>query len=388
MKIIHVTSLLSRRSAGVRAAVMSLARAQQSLGHDVHIVGLADEAFKATDHADFDGLRVTGCEITGPQVLGWSREMASRISTLSPEVLHVHGLWQGIAHAARQASRRSGAPFTISVHGMLGAVPLSYSPWKKRIARLLFQDAAFSNAACLHATSPFEVEEIRAFGLRNPVIEVPNGVELLPMPETTGSAGTKRHSVLSLGRIHPKKGLDVLIDAWAELEPAFPDWHLDLVGPDEGGHAAELSAQIEQLGLRRARISGPVYGAARDQLMAQSDIFALPTRSENFALTVGESLMLGVPVISSKGAPWQGLEREGCGLWVDLDARVFASALGDLMRRGPEERAAMGARGRAWMLRDFTWQAVAEQLVDGYRWMRADGPRPEHVHAPTRNARP
>ncbi|WP_394155663.1 glycosyltransferase [Loktanella salsilacus] len=377
MRIVHVTSLLSRRSAGVRAAVISLAREQQALGHEVHVVGLGDADYHAGDYSDFGDLPVTACDITGPEALGWSRGMAAAIKKIGPEVMHLHGLWQGIAQSVLAVHRRSGEPFIISVHGMLGAVPLTYSPGKKRIARLLFQDAAFDQAACIHATSTFEVQEIRAFGLGNSVVQLPNGVDELSLPEV---APDRAKSILSLGRIHPKKGLDVLVDAWARLEPEFPDWRLDLVGPDQNDHAAKLMTQITRLGLTRAKVSGPVYGASKDRLMAEARIFALPTRSENFALTVGESLMLGVPVVSSKGAPWEDLERESCGLWIDLGAESFAEALRRLMNLSDDERRAMGQRGRAWMQRDFTWPAVAAQLVDGYRWMRGEGSAPETLH--------
>lgn len=367
MKIAHVTSLLSRRSAGLGTAIQSLARAQQELGHDVYIIGQADRDYIDRDHSNFEGLSVRACSVTGPERLGYSRRMVHEICHVAPDVVHLHGLWLGISHSVLQAHRRSGVPYVISIHGMLGKVPLTYSSGKKRLARVLFQDACFAKATCLQATSVFEVEEIRAFGLQKPVFLIPNGVSPLPVP--VRRPRPDRKTVLSLGRVHRKKGLDVLIEAWARLEPDFPDWQVAIVGPDEGGHSAELQAQIDRLGLTRCHISGPVYGEARDALMAGAEIFALPTRSENFALTVGESLMLEVPVVSSKGAPWPGLETEGCGLWVDLQPESFAAALQKVMTLPVEARRAMGRRGRAWMLRDFTWSAVAAQALEAYDWM-------------------
>ena len=379
MKIVHVTSLLSRRSAGVRAAVESLARAQQDLGHAVCVVGQADRDYIGRDHVDLDGLAVRACPVTGPERLGYSRSMTQEILAAEPDVVHLHGLWLGISQSVLQAHRRGGIPYVISVHGMLGQVPLSYSPIKKRIARLLFQDACFAEAAALHATSVFEVDEIRAFGLTAPVVRIPNGVDPACVPDPRPRPG--RNTILSLGRLHRKKGLDVLIDAWARLEPDFPDWQVALVGPDEGGHAAELQARIDRLGLARCRLSGPVYGPARERLMAGAELFALPTRSENFALTVGESLMLEVPVVSSRGAPWPGLETEGCGLWVELGADSFAAALRRMMSLPADARRAMGRRGRAWMLRDFSWPEVAAQTVDAYAWVTGARPAPDCLAA-------
>ncbi len=374
MRIAHVTASLSRRGAGVREVVLHLARAQAAQGHDVAVIGLSDADFARADRADWQGLSVTACRARGPAAAGFAPAMGRALDAAAPDIVHLHGLWMYPGAAVLGWHRRSGRPYALSVHGMLSEVALGYSPAKKRLARALFQDRALASAACLHATGPAERAELRAFGLTGPVLCLPNGVAAAPVPPRPAPGGAR--TVLSLGRLHRKKGLDVLLDAWARIEAAHPGWRLALVGPDEGGHGAELAAQARRLGLARCTISGPVHGAARDAALAAADLFVLPTRSENFALTVAESLMMQVPVIASHGAPWLGLESEGCGLWVPLGAASLAGAMDRLMRLPGAERRAMGARGRAWMLRDFGWDGIAARMGCAYRWMQGTAPAP------------
>ena len=131
--------------------------------------------------------------------------------------------------------------------------------------------------------------------------------------------------------------------------------------------------------MQRVTIRGPVYGSEKTELMARAGVFALPTLSENFAITVAESLMLEVPVVSSQGAPWSGLETEGCGRWVPIGAPYMAAGLRQIMLSTDAERRDMGARGRAWMLRDFGWDGVASRMIGVYAWCLGRGERPGSV---------
>src|SRR5262249_10933006 len=147
------------------------------------------------------------------------------------------------------------------------------------------------------------------------------------------------------GRIHPKKGLDHLIRAWAKVETGYDHWRLRIVGPAELGHDAELRTLAENLKLSRVSIEPAIYGDRKYAAFREADIFVLPTLNENFAMTVAEALAAGTPVISTKGAPWAGLEVNRCGWWIDHGIEPLAAALNDAMTLPREELRAMGARG-------------------------------------------
>lgn len=364
-RIAHVTSGLDRHAAGVGVVVSALSAEQQSKGHEVRVFGLESSAWLGGDKdcwrgAPADAFRVLG----GSRSFGYAPGLARALARFDPEIVHLHGLWMYPALAVWRWHRRTGKPYVYSAHGMLSPVALGFSAWKKRIARHLFQDAALVRAAIVHATTETEAEEIRLFGLKNHIAVVPLGIHVTPVPVVPPEPFRR---VLSLGRFHPQKGLDRLIEAWSRLEVQFPGWALDLVGPGEGGYMAELQKLAESLNLQRVTIRAPLHGAERDACMAAAELFVLPTRGENFALTVPESLMMETPVIATHGAPWPGLVREGCGWWIEHGVEPLVDALEEAMRLSDEQRLILGQRGRAWMLRDYAWEAVADKMLDVYQ---------------------
>ena len=185
------------------------------------------------------------------------------------DVVHNHGIWLAPNLGAAAAARRAGKPFVCSPRGMLSAEALAFSSAKKRVVWALGQRAALQRARCLHATSEMELAEIRARGLKPPVAIIPNGIDIPPpAPHQVRGEASGLRTVLSLGRLHPKKGLDSLLHAWSRIEAAHPDWRLRIVGPAEDGHDKELAALAASLGLARVSIEGPVYGPGKLQLYA------------------------------------------------------------------------------------------------------------------------
>jgi glycosyltransferase involved in cell wall biosynthesis len=297
----------------------------------------------------------------------------------SAGVIHSHGLWLMPNVEAGRAAARARTPLVVSPRGMLAPAALAFSPLKKRAFWHLLQGPAISAAACLHATSEEEYGEIRDFGLAQPVAIIPNGIDLpAPDGEAAAAAGAGR-TVLSLGRIHPKKNQGALLRAWAELEPGHPAWRLRIVGPGEAGHDGELRALAARLGLTRVSIEAPVYGDAKFAIYRTADVFVLPTLNENFGLTVAEALASGTPVISTKGAPWRGLATEGCGWWIEHGEGPLATALARAMAMPRDALKAMGAKGRLWMERDFSWDRVAGDTVALYRWLAGAADMPATV---------
>jgi glycosyltransferase involved in cell wall biosynthesis len=163
------------------------------------------------------------------------------------------------------------------------------------------------------------------------------------------------------------------------VEAAHPNWRLRIVGPPEVDHDAELRALAATLKLSRVSIEPAIYGEEKYTAFRGADFFVLPTLNENFAMTVAESLAAGTPVISTKGAPWAGLEAERCGWWIDHGIEPLAAALSGAMAMPREELGALGRRGRAWVARDFGWDAIASKMTAVYAWLAGRAEPPEWV---------
>jgi glycosyltransferase involved in cell wall biosynthesis len=310
-----------------------------------------------------------------------SRALSSALhnTARTADVIHSHGLWLMPNISAGGAAAGGPTPLIVSPRGMLAPAALAFSRWKKQAFWALFQGPAIHGAACIHATSQQEYEEIRGFGLANPVAIIPNGIDLPEAATPQNAVPAVERVVLSLGRIHPKKGLARLVGAWSKVESSYPDWRLRIAGPPELGHDKELRALAASLRLTRISIEGPIYGEAKTVAYRHADVFVLSTLNENFGLTVAEALASGTPVISTKGAPWSGLEREGCGWWVEHGVEPLAAALAHAMTLPREALKAMGDKGREWMARDFSWECVARDMLDVYLWLSCSAEPPPAI---------
>jgi glycosyltransferase involved in cell wall biosynthesis len=168
------------------------------------------------------------------------------------------------------------------------------------------------------------------------------------------------------------------VDAWAKVKPA--GWRMLVVGPDENGHRMEVETLVQ-----KARLSGQwdfcgaLEGDEKRRVYENADLFILPTHSENFGIAVAEALAYGLPVITTHGAPWKLLEEERCGWWVPVSVAGVASALDDATRRSSDELMAMGKRGQTLVQERFSWDHVAEQFIDCYRWVLDSRSKPECV---------
>lgn len=377
MRIAFVTSTLSPAAGGLGTSVPATAAALDARDDvEVHVVGVADrgapEAWRAW------GRRVHAHRAYGPQAFAFAPALGRTLRDLAADVTDVQGLWVYPSLAHRRYQDRQARPYVVTPRGMLDPWALARSRWKKALVSRWFERRHLEGAACLRVTALMEARHVRALGLRQPLIVVPNGVDVPPLAAPIEPADGRRR-LLFLSRLHPKKGLPFLLRAWAALQERHPDWELVIAGPDEVDHRAEMTRLAAGLGLERLRWQEPVEGAAKAALYRSADLFVLPTHAENFGLVVAEALAHGVPVVTTVHAPWEGLAVHGCGWWIDLTEPALCTALDDAMRLPAAERRAMGVRGRAWMQRDFAWSAVGQQLHEAYIWMLGGGPPPAHV---------
>ena len=285
-----------------------------------------------------------------------------------PDVIHDHGVWLPINHRIAIVAQERRIPRIVSPRGMLEPWSLNHKKWKKKLAWWLYQHADLNTAAALHATAESEARQFECLGLSQPIHVIPNGVDI-PSPSSSNQPSTSSPSSLKtalfLSRIHPKKGLPLLVEAWAKAQPK--GWRMRIVGPDEAGHRREIEDMVAKAGLTEVwTFEGALDDKDKWECYRNADLFILPTHSENFGIAVAEALASGVPVITTTGTPWQGLTDTKSGWWIAPTASALADALQDACTLETSDLREMGNCGREWMLRDFTWKSVASRMTCAY----------------------
>ena len=375
MKLVHVIPHMDEEAAGPTQSVVRLCEALAAQGEvvDMHTMA-AKGAPKGVNLTVHDEWKPLGR-------FGFSLELVRSLAAASGscDILHNHSLWSFPNMAAGIAVGGKRARLVTSPRGTLAPAARARSRMKKRIFKPL-QWPALSRAQLLHATSEMEYADIREYGLRHPVVVIPNGIDIPDLSGDSsaglmGDAGHGRRRLLFLGRLHPIKGIELLLEAWQALQEAHPDWDLTIAGKGDETYVASLQALAARLKLKRVEFTGPVYGAAKTRLYVASHLFVLPTFTENFGMAIAEAQAHALPVITTRGAPWSDLASHRSGWWVERTHAEVVKALGEAMRLDPGALAQMGQHGRQWMISDFDWTSVAQQMAAAYRWV-VDGGTP------------
>jgi glycosyltransferase involved in cell wall biosynthesis len=298
----------------------------------------------------------------------------------SVDVVHTFGIWVPFSHGVARVARLLDVPSVLAPIGMLEPWALKQSARKKQLAMRLYQRGDLDRASVVHATALAEADNLRALGIKRPIAFIPHGVAL-PDESETAQAVTPQDGVrtaLFLSRIHPKKGLLELVGAWARLRPK--GWRVRVVGPDENGHRAEVERAIAKHGLRDSfEFMGQVAPEQKHRVIRESELLVLPTYSENFGLVVPEALGHGIPVLTTKGAPWSELEQTDSGWWIDTGVDALTQALEPILRLDRAELRRMGCNGRRLVSERYSWSSVAARHVELYSWLLGNGPKPSFV---------
>ena len=381
MRILHVIGSLDPADGGPPVIVSRLAAAQAVLGHDVTLMTYDTPEGRRYWEASRpvlpggDQVRVVHVPPGGglERVFGGAARRAARELMGGCDVVHLHSVWESILRVTAEEARAEGVPYTILLNGMLDTYQMQRKALKKRLAMALGYRRMLNGASALHMGNEVERRNCAPLGLDPPPLIVPNGItfaEIDPLPEP-GSFRARHPElgdhpyILFLSRLHYKKGLDYLADAFVLFSREEPDTHLVVAGPD-GGMQAEFEQTIASAGITdRVHVVGPLYGRDKNAAFHDAACFCLPTRQEGFTVVVNETLACGVPMVISEGAHRPDVGDADAGIIVELTARNVADAL--LRMMGDEAlRTRMGRNGRAHAERDLTWEAVARTMLEAY----------------------
>ena len=377
MKILHAIPSVDARSGGPIEGVKQMGSALLAMGHQVEVASLdaPEDPWVKNFPLPLHPL--------GPTRLGGFRYSNKWVPWLRAHAHHydaviVDGLWQYHGLGTWRALRGSRTPYFVFTHGMLDpwfkrTYPLKhlkkwlYWPWAEY--RLL-RDAEAVLFTCeeerLQARESFWLyrctEAVVPFGTKLPPQEGADLRErfLAAHPELKG-----KHCILFLGRIHEKKGCDLLVSAFCQLAPEHPELHLVLVGPDDADAVPNFLSQAQSSGLsKQVSWLGMLKGDDKWGAFHACDAFALPSHQENFGIAVAEAMGCGKPVlISNKVNIWREIEMGGGGLVGEDTLAGTVDTLRRWLAKAPTQRHEMGHKARATFLTHFTVEAMAEGVL-------------------------
>lgn len=372
MRILHVLTSIDPSTGGPANVLARLARVQSGRGHSVCVLTADDPASvqPVTSELRAAGVEHRACgPMRGPFAAGRAtrREIEGMLGA-GVDVVHIHGLWQHAPHTAAAAARAAGAPYIMRPCGMLDPWTLRQGRLKKRLFLALVARRHLNRAAALHYTTDTERRLVEPLHLRPRAFVIPNGLdwaefEALPARGAFRAAHGigQRPLIVFLSRVHHKKGLSLLLPAFAALRDASV--MLAIVGPGDAGYVEQLRAQAASLGVgERVIFPGMIAGRARLEALRDADLFCLPSYQENFGVSVIEALGVGTPVlISDQVNICSEVAAAEVGEVVPCEVEPLAQRMAAMLAdRG--RLAEMAARARPWVERTFRWDAIAAQI--------------------------
>ena len=252
-----------------------------------------------------------------PAMLRYLRQQAR--SHRGEIVLHNHGMWMMNSLYPAWISHQTGVPLVTSPRGAFSDWAMtSGSSFKKPFWSLLQRDAV-AKTACFHATAEHEITDIRRLGFKQPIALIQNGIDI---PDLCPLRKSPSKTILYLGRLHEGKGVDILLQAWSQIQSRYPDWRIVIAGSDvkhsqSSGYESFLLNIVRELRLNNVDFVGDIQGQRKQGLLSSADIYVLPSISENFGISIAEALSSATPVITTKGTPWHGLVTNNAGWWIN-----------------------------------------------------------------------
>lgn len=356
MIVLHYTPSIDLSSGGVGIYMQTLAKELGKLV-ELHI---------ATHHDDHE-LQIENCTV---HYLSKSYQAIPQfqqiINELHPDVVHSNTCWAPMASFAVNCAKKMNIPVVYSIHGMLEPWILNRHHWTRKVpALLLYQKKSLKNADVLLATAESERQNILKLGYNNQVEIVQNGVDIHDI--SIKKDWKKTNKIVFLSRIHPKKGIEFLIEAAAKLKSELTNQLFIIAGEGEDNYCRQLQTMAERQGVKGLfSFVGGVYGEEKWMLLRDADIVVLPTYSENFGIIVAEALASGTPVITTQGTPWQELESHHCGWWTEIGTEPLCKALKEYLNMNPDQLQQMGANGRQLVEDKYSTAIMARKMTELY----------------------
>ena len=379
MKILQTIAGFGAHSGGTSTCTYDLLVAMHGIGCDVDLmtVNVKDPTDKLMGHGE-EWIKALDNDCRTPY--GWSPNMTRFLRASDYDIYHTNGMWMHCNHETCTIARQKDKPYVITPHGMLYPQALARSAWKKKLLlNLGGVEKDLRHATCIHATCDAEMKHYRELGYTNPVAVIPN-----PMPIPSFIDDIKSEKSIKrigyLGRIHPYKNTEALINAWITLGNEVKDAQLIIMGRGDNEYEAKMHQLVARHNLTNVEFAGFVNGREKFERLASLTALCVPSITENFGMTVTEALSVGTPVIASLGTPWQELNTKHCGWWVDNDVETLADTISQALSLPQDEIEKMGNNGKRLVNEKYRDTQVAAMMKQLYEWVLYGGVKPDFLH--------
>jgi len=390
VKIAFLTPSLSRDAGGIFEIERRLAQSLAQLPDTSIEVYGAEDKYTSIDLPLWKPLEPKAYPYRGLDNFRYSPALRRGFLNCDAEVAHLHALWMHTSVILLAWAQRHGRPYVITANGMLEPWARRNAQMKKRIVSALYERRSLEGASCIQVNSQREAKSVREFGLRNPICIIPNGIDPPARTRSASKCGSQtpdeRKVLLYLGRLHSKKNLLALLDAWKTLQRSevgnrrSEGWMLAVAGWDQGGYEALLKKKARDLEVEDSVLFlGPMFGDDKAGVYQNATAFVLPSLSEGLPMAVLEAWAYGKPVLMTPECNLPEGFATDAAVKIDTTANGIAKGLVQLIEMTDSDCAAMGERGRALVAEKFSWPRVGEQMRSVYQWVLGGGPPPEAV---------
>jgi glycosyltransferase involved in cell wall biosynthesis len=379
MKVLQTIASMVINAGGPTTCTLNLVEGLRKINVEIDILtnDVVDEKDKLISTASFMKI------IKPPRETryGYSKTMTMWLkSNIRYDLYHSNAIWQYSTHATSKQAIQVKKAHIISPHGMLFPEALEKSKWIKKISLLLYQLNDLKRATAFHATSIQEMNHIRALGLKQPIAVIPNGIDLSSIKKPSFEIKKGKQKIGFMGRLDPIKNLENLIRAWSQLNEVTENAELVIIGDGNKKYKLQLFALSKKLKINNIRFTGFVTGKKQNAVLNELSYLVLPSKSENFGMVVAEALTRGIPVIASKGSPWEELNTRKCGWWVDNNVEMLAKTIEKALSTDEIDRIEMGKRGYQLIKNKYSIECVAVQMLEFYNWILKNDKKPNFVN--------
>lgn len=383
MKVLHVIPSVATADGGPARAVVQMVKALRENGIDAEIATTDDAGHG--NHMEVPTARFVqhlDCPVIFfPRQIGYYKASFPlghwlRRQVRDYDLVHIHALFSYASWAASRACRLSGVPYLVRPLGLLNRYGMEHRrPWLKRLSFHLIERPLLNHCSAIHYTSQQEADEASRLRLQSPFAVIPLGIDLQPfenMPDAREfiqlwPEAQEKRVLLFLSRIDAKKGLDLLLPAFASVHKIHPDALLVIAGSGDPALEAKLKDMAIELGIQNEILwTGFLDGREKLAALSAAEIFTLPSRSENFGIALLEAMAAGKACVTTVGVALAHDATPGSLNVVPLEVPALANALIDLLNRS-DETTRLGEAARKCARGTFSSEATVQLLLNLYK---------------------